>query len=98
MGARHPLGYPLFCLSARPPAPGARREDFKLKMMNVLGGPASSAELMTPEQRFEEVAAILARGCRRAIRNLPNGSPRDIRATDESDVPVSDLSTPNPHE
>jgi hypothetical protein len=79
-------------------SPGDSREDFELNRMTEAGAHASSAESMSPEQRFEEVAAILARGCRRAIRNLPNGSPRDIRATDESDVPFSDLSTPHAHE
>lgn len=69
-----------------------------MNRMTEAGARASSAESMTPEQRFEEVAAILARGSRRAIRNLPNGTSRDIRATDESDVPLSDLSTPDAHE
>lgn len=77
---------------------GDCREGFELNRMTEAGARASSAESMTPQQRFEEVAAILARGCHRAIRNLPNGSPRDIRATDGSDVQLSDLSTPNPHE
>lgn len=79
-------------------SPGDCREDFELKRMTEAGAHTSSAETMTPKQRFEEVAAILARGCHRAIRNLSNGSPRDIRATDVSDVPLSDFSTPNEHE
>ena len=31
------------------------------------------APLMTPEQRVRAVAAILARGCRRALRDMPIG-------------------------
>lgn len=75
-----------------------RREDFELNRMTEAGVRASSAETMTPEQRFEEVAAILARGCRRATRDLPKDLHADIGTADESDVPLSFLSTPNAHE
>ena len=79
-------------------SPGDCREDFELKRMTEAGARASSAESMTPEQRFEEVAAILARGCRRATRDLPRDLHADIRIADGSNVPLSDLSTPSPHE
>jgi hypothetical protein len=79
-------------------SPGGCRKDFELNRMTEAGARASSAESMTPEQRFEEVAAILARGCRRATRDLPRDQHADIRTADGSDVPFSDLSTPNAHE
>jgi hypothetical protein len=79
-------------------SPGDCREDFELKRMTEAGAHTSSAETMTPEQRFEEVAAILARGCRRATRDLPRDPHADISVAKESDVPLSDLSTPNAHE
>ena len=85
------------CPHARRPS-GDRQEDFELKRMTEAGMPASSAELMSPEQRFDEVASILARDCRRAIRDLPNGQQADSEAGNRCDIPLSDLSTPNQHE
>ncbi len=63
-----------------------------MNRMTEAGARASSAESMTSEQRFEEVAAILARGCRRAIRDLPNGQHADSEAGDQNEVPLSDVS------
>jgi hypothetical protein len=79
-------------------SPGGCREDSKMKETTETEAQALSAETMTPEQRFDEVAAILARGCRRATRDLPGRLHADIRAADGNDVPLSGLSTPNPQE
>ena len=56
------------------------------------------APTMTPEERFEELASILARGCRRAVRDAPPTPKRNMDSPAQGDVRLSDLSAPFAHE
>ena len=58
-------------------------------------GPALSVQAMTPEERFEELAAILARGCLRAMRDLPSPSRNDMEAGGPNDVRLPDFPAPS---
>ena len=63
-----------------------------------LEGLELSAPTMTPEERFEEVASILARGCRRAVRDAPLAPKDDMKSSAPDDVRLSNLSASFTHE
>ena len=63
-----------------------------------LDGLELPAPTMMPEERFAEVAGILARGCRRAVRDAPLSSKCDTESPAQGDVRLSDLSAPFAHE
>lgn len=48
-------------------------------------GPVLSVQFMTPEQRLEEVAALLAAACRRAIRDCCVPSPTTTTSAADGD-------------
>lgn len=49
---------------------------------------------MTPEERLDEVADILARGCRRAVADMPAVEPSAMEEPVQRDVRRADLSSP----
>ena len=63
------------CFRAPAIRPRARREDSTLKNATEFDGPPLSVQFMTPQHRLEEVAALLAVACRRAIRDCCVPSP-----------------------
>jgi len=85
VGARHSQGIRSMCFRASAIRPRARREDSTLKNATEFDGPALSAQFMTPEQRLEEVAALLAAACRRAIRDCCVPSPAASTSAADSD-------------
>ena len=88
VGARHSQGIRSMCFRAPAIRPRARREDSTLKNATEFEVPVLSAQFMAPEQRLEEVSALLAAACRRAIRDCCVSSPPAPTSAADSDARV----------